>query len=160
VRGPVHPSSSSFFVPCQMNRTEPTKLGRRRRFGGLLRPKSTRIALGSVWGLRDCLDRTSAHALSVDSSCLFILSLNVLFRKALIKNISGVAHSHTHAACAQQLLNNTTLFKVTEQRVGRAAPGDDWTVGAHDRWTYAQLAATSEQQLTAAPALKTTEGLK
>jgi hypothetical protein len=40
-----------------------------------VRHESMRISLGWVWGLRDCLDRTSAHVLSVDSSCLFVLSL-------------------------------------------------------------------------------------
>jgi hypothetical protein len=41
--------------------------------------------------LRDYLDRTSAHVLSVDSSCLFVLSL-YFFEKALIKILpsSGV----------------------------------------------------------------------
>jgi hypothetical protein len=29
-----------------------------------VRPESMRIALGGVWGVRDCLDRTRAHVLS------------------------------------------------------------------------------------------------
>jgi hypothetical protein len=44
--------------------------------------------------LRDCLDRTSAHVLSVDSSCLFVLSLH-FFEKALIKFLPGVAELHS-----------------------------------------------------------------
>jgi hypothetical protein len=46
-------------------------------------PESTRIALGWVWGVRDCLHRTSAYVLSVDSFC----HVFVLFRKAFIKRI-------------------------------------------------------------------------